>query len=51
MKRTASSTRSGSTRSQPTSFGSPAKNLCSAVCATLPFSLASTSASIDRGSR
>ena len=32
----ASSTRSGGTRSVPSSFGSAAKNLCSAVCATDP---------------
>ena len=51
MKRTASSTRSASTRSEPSSFGSPEKKRFSAVCATLPRSLGSTSASIDFGSR
>ena len=50
MKRTASSTRSGTTWSVPSSFGRPLKNRKSAECATEPRSLASTSWSIVFGS-
>ena len=39
-----------STRSTPSSFGMPLKNLCSALCATEPRNFGSTSASIVRGS-
>ena len=51
MSRTAASSTLASSRSTPSSFGTRVKNLKSVECATEPFNLASTSASIERGSR